>query len=160
MKVTVPVFVKDLATANELIATARHETAVNIFVLNHKDAVKVIEQLGNRVTIQPVKQFGNEVYVEAPNKLTNDLRQKHIKKLAGQVFRATYEGVESLIEVTNDGLFKCLADGKSYEAPSTAISKGWYGRVKGRGQVNGWFEAKNDRGNSITDELKKYIQEE
>jgi CHAT domain-containing protein len=157
--IATPIFVKDIETAKKLIANAKGPAVVNIFVLDHTDALTVIDQLADRITVQPVKHFGEmDVYIEAPEQLTKDHRQKYIHKLAGQVFRATYEGIESQIEVTQDGQFKCLSDGKTYTAPSTAIAKGWYGKIKGRGQINGWYEAKNKNGKSITDELKKYIE--
>lgn len=157
--VATPIFVRDIDTANKLIANAKGKTVVNVFVLDHNDAITVINQLGALVTVQPVKHFGDkEAYIEAPEQLTADYRKTHMHRLAGQVFTSTYQGVDASFEITEDGLFKSLITDTVYKSPSTALAMSWEGRVKGKGVVNGYYHPKNKNGNCIDEELKKYIE--
>lgn len=157
--VATPIFVRDLETAQELLAAVTKDVAVNIFVLNHKEATAVIDQLGERVIIQPVKRFGEEkiVYVEAPDKVSNEDRQKYIKDLVGQIFTAKRQNIEVSIEVTSTGKFRNIETNEIFDAPSTAYFKGWEGKIPGAGTVNGWDGGKNKHGRSIDEEIKKLM---
>lgn len=158
-KIATPIFVRDIETAKKLIADAKGAPVINVFVLDHNDAIDVISQLGKVITVQPVKHFGDKAaYIEAPEQLTSEYRKTHMHRLAGQVFTSTYQGVDASFKITKDGLFKSLITNEIYKSPSTALAMGWEGRVKGKGVVNGYYHPKNKAGNSIDEELKQYIE--
>lgn len=155
--VATPIFVRDIETAKELLATVTKDIAVNIFVLNHKEAVAVLDQMAERIIVQPVKRFGEEkiVYTDEPDKVSNEDRQKYIKDLAGQIFTAKRQNIEVSIEVTSEGKFRNIETNEVFDAPSTAYFRGWEGKISGAGTINGWGGAKNKHGRSIDDEIKK-----
>jgi hypothetical protein len=154
--VATPIFVRDIETARELLATVTKNVVVNIFVLGHKDATAVIDKLADRVIVQPVKRFGEEKikYISnRPTRVSKENREKYIPTLAGQTFTGTRKGVTLKIEIQPDGQFKRLSPASKviYDNLSSACTSDGF-------RMDGWRFLKNDKGQTIDDIIKTMIK--
>jgi hypothetical protein len=154
--VATPIFVRDIETANELLATMTKNVAVNVFVLNQKDATAVIDKLADRVIVQPVKRFGEEKikYVSnRPTRVSKENREKYMPQLSGQTFTGVRKGITLVIEIQADGQFKRLNPPSKtiYDNLSSACTSDGF-------RMDGWRFLKNPQGQTIDDIIKTLIQ--
>lgn len=154
--VATPIFVRDIETAKELLATVTKDIAVNIFVLNHKEAVAVLDQMAERIIVQPVKRFGEEKikYVSnRPTRVSKENREKYMPQLAGQIFTGVRKGVTLVVEIQPNGHFKRVSPPSKniYDNLSSACTSDGF-------RMDGWRYLKNGQGQTIDDIIKTLIK--
>jgi hypothetical protein len=90
----------------------------------------------------------------AKNLIKSAKDRSRIIELAGQQFTYTRENITVTIEITNTGEFKCLQTNTIYNTPGAPFNELWKNKLTNLTYtINAWVTPKNDRGNSIDQEL-------